>query len=72
MDSPRIETNVVVDAPSREEVQATIEAAVAPVRTDLKWLRYCMLGLLAATASPKLGGPTLPDVAAHVVQRVFA
>lgn len=55
-----------MESPSREEVKETIEAAIAPVRTDLKWMRWLVTALIVATMSPKLGGPNLPTVAAAV------
>jgi len=70
---PAAQVNVTTgDAPSREEMKATIEAAIAPVRTDLKWLRWLVAALAAATASPKFGGPELPTAVAHAATRLFS
>lgn len=52
------------EAPDREEVDAKIEAAVAPVLSELKWHRWLLMALVAAVASPKLGGPDATNVAA--------
>ena len=49
-----------------EHLRAAVDAAVGPVRTELRWQRY-VVGLLAmAVISPKLGGPSAPAIAAIV------
>jgi hypothetical protein len=47
-----------------EQLKATVEAAVGPVKTELRWQRWALFALIAAVFSPKLGGPTAPAVAA--------
>jgi len=56
--------------PSREEMSAEIKAAVAPLVGEMRWQRWLLFILLAATASPKVGGPSAPTVVAHLVEGV--
>lgn len=52
---------------AREEMQKTVDAAVQPLVTELRWQRWLLFVLLAATLSPKVGGPAPPSVVAHVI-----
>jgi hypothetical protein len=46
-----------------EQLKATVEAAVGPVKSELRWQRWLLFALVAAVFSPKLGGPAAPAVA---------
>lgn len=35
---------------------------VATIKETLRWHKWLLLGLVAATISPKLGGPSAPDI----------
>jgi hypothetical protein len=39
-----------------EQLKATVEAAVGPVKSELRWQRWLLFALVAAVFSPKLGG----------------
>jgi hypothetical protein len=49
-----------------EQLKATVEAAVGPVKSELRWQRWLLFALVAAVFSPKLGGPSAPAAAALV------
>lgn len=52
------------------DVDARIAAAVNPLVTEMRWQRWILFVLVAATISPKLGGPPAPDVVAHLIEGV--
>jgi hypothetical protein len=43
-----------------EQLKATVEAAVGPVKSELRWQRWLLFALVAAVFSPKLGGRPHP------------
>jgi hypothetical protein len=51
-------------AVTTEHLKAAVDAAVGPVRSELRWQRWLLFVLVAAVFSPKLGGPAAPAIAA--------
>jgi hypothetical protein len=49
-----------------EQLKATVEAAVGPVKSELRWQRWLLFALVAAVFSPKLGGPAAPTAASLI------
>lgn len=47
-----------------------LDARVATVVTELKWHRGLMALLVAATMSPKLGGPAVSQLTAQVIHHL--
>lgn len=41
---------------------ADVREDVATIKETLRWHKWLLLGLLAMTISPKVGGPNAPDV----------
>ena len=56
------------DHPAREEVHAHVAAAVAPILNELRWQRWLIGVLTAATLLPKLGGPSAPEMASRLLE----
>lgn len=56
----------------REEVDARIAAATAPILNELKWQRWLILALIGAVISPKFGGPDVAEVSAQAVHAARA
>jgi hypothetical protein len=55
------------DTPDREEVKDMIAVATVPIVSELKWLRWLVFALLAATVSPKVGGPDATQAVASLL-----
>jgi hypothetical protein len=55
-----------------EQLKATVEAAVGPVKSELRWQRWLLFALVAAVFSPKLGGPSAPAAVALAADPNFA
>lgn len=51
----------------REQVEDMIEAKVAPIVSELKQLRWLVFAVLAATVSPKIGGPDATKTVADLL-----
>lgn len=47
-----------------------LDARIDTVMSELRWQRWGLFALLAATVSPKVGGPSLPEIAAFAAQLV--
>lgn len=47
-----------------------LKVAIAEVRGEVRWHKWLLFGLLAATASPKLGGPQAAQVVASLLEGV--
>lgn len=63
-------------APRREDDRderdaiSEVEKAIVEIRTEIRWHKWLLFGLLAATASPKLGGPQAAQVVASLLEGV--
>lgn len=55
------------DPMDRDQVEDMIEAQVAPIVSELKWLRWLVFAVLAATVSPKVGGPDATNAVASLL-----
>lgn len=47
-----------------------VEAKLDVLRSELRWQRWALAVVAAISAAPKLGGPDIPTVTAHVVSLV--
>lgn len=47
-----------------------LDARIDSVKTELKWQRWLLLVLVAATIAPKLGAPAVPTIAAEIVRHI--
>lgn len=47
-----------------------LEALFKGVYSELKWVRWLALATLTVSAAPKLGAPSVPQVAALLVERL--
>jgi len=63
-------------APRREvdrsdlDALGEVEKAIVAIQTEMRWHKWLMFVVLAAVASPKLGGPAAAQVVAQVVEGV--
>lgn len=49
-------------------VDAAVLEDVAVIKETLRWHKWLLLGLVAATLSPKVGGPAPADLVASLLQ----
>lgn len=56
--------------PSRQELDAKLGEATKPILTELRWQRWMLAVVMVATLSPRVGGPTPPQVASVLLEGV--